>query len=155
MTTTVKADVSILEHAVSTYRAAFERLKDVENLLFSLTFEPIPVSLMEQSSARGGNSLGLNPAEGPLVVVLLYTAWDNASDDEKVYAVNKKALEKIDQEARSRNVSASYRYLNYSFTHQDPISSYGKDSKAQLQAVSARYDPEGFFQSVVAGPFKL
>ncbi|XXG98487.1 hypothetical protein Hte_004811 [Hypoxylon texense] len=155
MSTTVKADTRILEYAVETYRTSFERLKEVENLLFSITFEPLPVSMIDQSIARGGNSMGLKQSDGPLVVVMFYTSWDSPNDDKKVYDVNMKALEAIDDEARSQNVSASYRYLNYAFTHQDPIGSYGPESKAHLQAVSTKYDPEGFFQTAVAGPFKL
>ncbi|OTB00881.1 hypothetical protein M426DRAFT_75490 [Hypoxylon sp. CI-4A] len=155
MSTTVKADVEILEYAVEVYRASFDKLKGVENLLFSLTFEPLPVSLIEQSQIQGGNSLGLNPSDGPLVVVLLYTSWDSSSDDEIVYDTNKEALGRIDDKAKSKNVSASYRYMNYSFFHQDPISSYGPESKAHLQTVSAKYDPEGFFQVAGAGPFKV
>lgn len=154
MTTSVKANTDILEYAVETYRGAFEKLRDVENLLFSLSFEPIPVSMIKQSNIRGENALGLKPDE-PLVVVLFYTSWDYASDDERIYDVNKEALRKIEQEAESRNLSAAYLYLNYSFTHQDPFSSYGSESKAKLQAVSKKYDPEGLFQSVIAGPFKL
>ncbi|KAI1503598.1 FAD-binding domain-containing protein [Biscogniauxia marginata] len=155
MSTTVKADTEILEYAIETYRVSFEKLKGVENLLFSITFEPLPISIIEQSIVRGGNSLGLKPSDGPLVVVLFYTSWDSPSDDEKVYDVNKTALKDIDDEAQRKDVSAPYRYLNYAFTYQDPMSSYGPESKAHLQAVSAKYDPEGFFQAAGAGPFKL
>ncbi|ROV87431.1 hypothetical protein VSDG_09840 [Cytospora chrysosperma] len=155
MSTTVKADTSILEYTVETFHATLAKLKGVENLLFSITFEPLPVAIFEQSVARGGNSLGLRNSDGPLVVVLFYTSWDNSSDDEEVFQINKKALEDIDNEAQSKGVSASYRYLNYAFPHQDPISSYGPESKAHLQAVSAKYDPDGFFQTAGAGPFKL
>ncbi|KAK7743428.1 hypothetical protein SLS62_010572 [Diatrype stigma] len=155
MSTTVKADVRILQYAVQTYHESFEKLKGVTNLLFSITFEPLPVSLIEQSIARGGNSLGLKPADGPLVVVLFYTSWDSPDDDKNVYDVNTESLENIDREAQGNKVSASYRYLNYSFPHQDPISSYGPESRAHLLAVSAKYDPEGFFQAAGVGPFKL
>ncbi|RYP61823.1 hypothetical protein DL771_009989 [Monosporascus sp. 5C6A] len=155
MSTTVKADTEILKYAVKTYHASFEKLKGVENLLFSITFEPVPISLIEQSISRGGNSLGLKASDGPLVVVLFYTSWESPSDDKKVYEVNKEALGTIDSEAQSKKVSAAYRYLNYTFTHQDPISSYGPESKAHLQAVSTKYDPEGFFQTAGVGPFKL
>ncbi|RYO88963.1 hypothetical protein DL764_008653 [Monosporascus ibericus] len=145
MSTSVKADTEILEYAVKTYHASFEKLKGVKNLLFSISFEPVPVSLIEQSISRGGNSLGLKTSDGPLVVVLFYTSWDSPSDDKIVYEVNKEALETIDSEAQRKKVSAAYRYLNYTLTHQDPISSYGSESKTHLQAVSAKYDPEGFF----------
>ncbi|KAK6950639.1 hypothetical protein Daesc_007163 [Daldinia eschscholtzii] len=82
-------------------------------------------------------------------------SWDNSKDDQTVFDVSKEALDVIDQEAQSKSVSASYRYLNYASTYQDPISSYGPDSNAHLQAVSEKYDPEGFFQTAGVGPFKL
>ncbi|KAK9780405.1 putative FAD-binding PCMH-type domain-containing protein [Seiridium cardinale] len=144
--TTVKADTSILEYVVKTYSAAFEKLKGVENLLFSMTFEPLPVSMIKESQVRGGNSLGLKLSEGPLVVVLFYTSWDNVKDDSIVYEVNKTALEKIDNEARRNQVAASYRHSNYIFTGQDHVSPYGNDTRAYLKAVSAKYDPERFFE---------
>lgn len=155
MSTTVKADTAILEYSVKAYHAAFDRLEEVANLLFSMTFEPIPVSIMENSISRGGNSMGLKPEDGPVVVVLFYTSWDSASDDELVYNVNKDALASIEKEAQSNDVFSSYRYLNYAFPHQDPFSSYGPEAKAELLRVSAKYDPDGFFQSAGAGPFKL
>jgi hypothetical protein len=155
MTTTVKADVNILEFAVDMFRESFKELKNINNILFSITFEPIPVSMIEQSNARGQNAMGLKPSGGPLVVILFYTSWDEASDTEHVYEVNKKAIERIETEAKAKSVATDYRYLNYAFTHQDPLTSYGNESKARLQAVSLKYDPDGFFQHVVSGPFKL
>ena len=155
MSTTVKADTAIFEYTVKVYHAAFDRLEGVANLLFSMTFEPIPVSTMENSISRGGNSMGLKPENGPVVVVLFYTSWDSASDDELVYNVNRDALASIEKEAQSNDVSSSYRYLNYAFPHQDPFGSYGPEAKAELLRVSAKYDPDGFFQSAGAGPFKL
>ncbi|KAK8034303.1 FAD-binding protein [Apiospora rasikravindrae] len=155
MSTTVKADFGILEYAVALFRTSFEKLRNVSNILFSMTFEPLPLPMMEQSISRGGNSLGLDPAHGPLVVVMFYTSWDQPEDDEVVSSVSKEALERIDIEAQSRGVSAQYRYLNYALPHQDPLGSYGPENNARLQAVSAKYDPERFFQKAGVGPFKL
>lgn len=155
MTTTVKADAAILGYAVDVYQASFQKLKEVTSILFSITFEPIPKSMIAQSLAQGGNSLGLTPEDGPLVVVLLYTSWDKASDDGRVYDINKEALKHIEEEALKKGLSNQYRYMNYTFTHQDPIDSYGEKSKERLRSASERYDPDGFFQSVGAGPFKI
>jgi hypothetical protein len=120
-----------------------------------LTFEPLPVFIIENATARGGNSLGLKQSDGPLVVVLLYTSWDSSVDDEKVYSANRNARESIDKESLEKNVSASYRYMNYAFPNQDPIKSYGPENQHHLQKVSKKYDPDGFFQKAIAGPFKL
>jgi hypothetical protein len=155
MSTTVKADTAILDFATKTYHASFEKLKGVENLLFSVTLESIPVSMMQASLARGGNSLGLNPSDGPLVVILFYTSWNSPDDDYLVYEVNKQALRDIESESENKGVASSFRYMNYSFTHQDPIAGYGLQSQAHLRAASAKYDPDGFFQASNSGAFKL
>jgi hypothetical protein len=47
MSTTVKADASVLEFAVKEFNTALGKLKNIENLIFSITFEPIPVSMIE------------------------------------------------------------------------------------------------------------
>jgi hypothetical protein len=154
-TTTVKADTKILEYAVQTYHKAFEQVKGVENILFSLTFELIPVSIMESSIARGGNSLGLDPSDGPLVVILFYTAWDKATDDETVYSANRAAIESLEKEAKSTGMSSPYLYMHYALPPQDVMKSYGSKSHEHLRTVSAKYDPDGFFQKAGAGLFKL
>jgi hypothetical protein len=155
MTTTIKADASVLEFAVKEFNAALEKLKDIKNLLFSITFEPIPVSMIEQSETRGMNAINLKTSDGPLVVVLLYTSWDEASETDRVYKVNQEAFGNIEKQAEAKSVSATYRYLNYAFLHQDAISSYGNASRTKLREVGAKYDPYSFFQTVGAWPFKL
>jgi hypothetical protein len=155
MLTTVKADASVLEFAVKEFHAALEKLKDIKNLLFSIKFEPIPVSMIEQSEARGTNAINLKTSDGPLVVILLYASWDEASGTDRVYKVNQEAFGKIEKEAEAKSASATYRYLNYAFLHQDAIFSYGNASKTKLREVGARYDPDSFFQTAGAWPFKL
>ena len=153
--TTVKADSGILEFTGAQYHAALRKLKEVTNILFSITFEAIPTSLIEQSVAKGGNATGLKPLDGPLIVILFYSSWDSSGDDDKVFAANKEVLAAIEKESQSKGLFAPLVYLNYAWEHQDPISGYGEDSKLRLQAVSKKYDPDGFFQVAGAGPFKL
>ncbi|KAI3400355.1 hypothetical protein diail_3372 [Diaporthe ilicicola] len=72
MSTTVKADTSIIDYAVETCNKSLGELEEVvENVLFSLTFESLPITMLEQSAARGGNAFGLQFEDGPLVVLPL------------------------------------------------------------------------------------
>ena len=105
---------------------------------------------------RGGNAFGLDPSDGPLVVVLLYTSWDERESDEMVFKASKDALQSIDKEAAAKGVSSAYSYLNYAFPgFNDPVASYGSAQQVFLQEVGKKYDPEGFFQTAGVGPFKL
>ncbi|KAI0393852.1 hypothetical protein F5Y17DRAFT_476367 [Xylariaceae sp. FL0594] len=158
MTTIVKADVEVLQYALHTFKERYTKLKDakVENLLWSLSFEPIPVSLIKQSDLHGGNSLGLTPSDGPLVVVLLYTSWANARSDALINEVNRSVLADIEAHAREKGAYSPYLYMNYAYPgRQDAIASYGLESKARLRDVSESYDPDGFFQKAGVGPWKI
>ncbi|KAK2868015.1 hypothetical protein FQN49_003243 [Arthroderma sp. PD_2] len=155
MNTTVNADVATLLAATNEYTSAIGPIKPVEGLVCSLTLQPYPTSLLKKSASLGGNSLGLDPAEGPLVSVLLLTYWKNKSDDEQVLKVMRDILEKGDKISLSKGTAVDFKYLNYAFTFQDPIGSYGVENKQKLREASKKYDPEGLFQKGCPGGFKL
>jgi hypothetical protein len=48
-----------------------------------------------------------------------------------------------------------YIYLTDAAEWQDPISEYGADVEARLQATSKKYDPAGVFQAQCVGGFEL
>lgn len=136
MTTTVKVVASTLKFAVQEFDTALEKLESIDNILFSLTFEPIPVSMIEQSKIRGANAMRLKLSDGPLVIIMLSTSCNNIDETEKVYAGSKEALRDIEAGAEAISTSASYRYLNYAFPGQDVFASYGKVAKNHLLVVS-------------------
>ncbi|KAL4925064.1 FAD-binding oxidoreductase [Aspergillus undulatus] len=153
--TTVKADVETLKAAADIYTAALAPIHGVEGLICSLTLQPYPVSLLKKSTLQGGNSLGLSPDDGPLVSVLLLSYWKSKSDDPAVLGVMQGALDSIKSEAKQRNQSVPFEYMNYAWDSQAPIASYGPENKRRLQEVSKEFDPEGVFQKLVPGGFKL
>ncbi|ROV94342.1 hypothetical protein VMCG_08650 [Cytospora schulzeri] len=155
MNITVKADVATLQAATDIYTGGLDPVKSVEGLTASFTLQPYPVSLIEQSEAAGGNSLGLKSSDGPLVSLLLLSYWKNKSDDDAVVSFMKDSVEKMERDAASRGQLVPFVYMNYAWTHQDPISSYGAENKKKLQQASKKYDPEGLFQKACPGGFKL
>lgn len=120
-----------------------------------MTFQPIVPAIITKSDSLGGNSQGLSPSEGVLVNALLTASWSLSSDDELVNKVAGGFIEKTDILAQEHGVSHSFIYLNYANKTQNPIDGYGAISKAKLQAVSKKYDPQGVFQRGVPGGFKL
>ena len=130
-------------------------MNDVSGLSYSLSFQPVPVVLLEKAEQQGGNSLGLDPANGPLVNFLLTVSWDNASDDALVTEKAQELSTRSEAAAVAMGVQEKYLYLNYAAEWQDPIAGYGADVVARLQATSKKYDPKGVFQKQVPGGFKL
>lgn len=155
MNTTVKADAPTLKAAAEAYLAAIEPLKECEGITCSFTLQPYSTSLLRKSAELGGNVLGLRSEDGPLVSILALTWWKNKTDDEKIVGTFRKVIETIDQNAASRGTAVPFKYMNYAWDFQDPISSYGEKNRAFLQEVSKKYDPEGVFQKGVPGGFKL
>jgi hypothetical protein len=155
MNTVVKADVATLQAASERYTTALEGIKSVEELICSFTLQPYAASLLQKSASLGGNSLGLDPADGPLVSILLLTYRKNKSDDEKILGTMKEVLEKLEKDASERETGIRFKYMNYAFSFQDPIASYGHVNRGKLREVSGRYDPEGLFQMGIPGEFKL
>lgn len=97
MNTTVKADVAVLNAGANTFPSAIEDIKQSDGLVCSLTLQPYPVHVLEKCVSEGGNCTGLNPADGPLVSVLLLLYWNNESNDEAILKVTKKILQTIER----------------------------------------------------------
>lgn len=70
-------------------------------------------------------------------------------------SVAQKLINDIEAATKAAGLYNRYEYLNYAAAFQDPIGSYGAQSLANLQKVSKKYDPQGFFQTRVRGGFKL
>ncbi|KAI0396782.1 hypothetical protein F5Y17DRAFT_417760 [Xylariaceae sp. FL0594] len=155
MNTTVKPDVPTLMAAYDIYVKAIEPLKGVEGLVTSLTLQAYPKSLLNKTAAAGGNSLGLDPQDGPLMSILLLGFWQKKEDAAQIHSVYKDVIEAIDRAATAKGTAVPYKYMNYAAPFQDPITSYGEKNKAALQEASKKYDPEGLFQKGVSGGWRL
>ncbi|KAK8064571.1 hypothetical protein PG994_007209 [Apiospora phragmitis] len=155
MNTTVKVDAPTLHAATEIFKPALEKVKSIDGMVFSFTMQPYPVSLLKRTAPAGGNVLGLKPADGPLVSILILLYWNKQSDDEVVLSTARSVIEAIDKDATARGTLVRYKYLNYAFDFQDPIGSYGQENRKKLQDASRKYDPDGLFQKGVPGGFKL
>ena len=155
VTRTYRNDADLLNLAFVNWNSTLQTILDVSNLLYALIFQAVPIPITSKSLTTGGNVLGLENANEPLVLVLLTTQWSDATDDVRVNAMAKAFFTGLDAEAQGRNLTNSWTYLNYAAAFQDPIGGYGAVNKAKLQKVSRKYDPRGLFQTGVPGGFKL
>lgn len=57
--------------------------------------------------------------------------------------------------AKSRGKHHPYVYLPYAYRDQQPLESYGAANMDRIRAAARKYDPEGVFQSMVPGGFKI
>lgn len=151
----VKADIDTLVSGGDIWCEELEPVKDAAGLMCSYALQPYPVSQLEKTGPAGGNVLGLDPKDGPVVNVLLLSYWQSKDDDERVINFMQKALKRIEQNADARGRLVPFIYWNYAYSHQNALQSYGEENVRKLQEASKKYDLNGIFQTACPGGFKL
>ncbi|KAK7932547.1 FAD-binding domain-containing protein [Apiospora marii] len=155
MNVCVKADVETLITGGNIWCEELEPVKDAAGLMCSYTLQPYPVSQLRKTSENGGNVLGLDPDNGPVINVLLLSYWAGKNDDERVTSFMQKALKRIERNAKDRGTLVPFIYWNYAFLDQEALQSYSEENVRKLRAASKKYDPDGVFQTACPGGFKL
>ena len=143
----------MLQYAFDAWHAAVQEMQRLENVNWATTLQPLICAHSQKAQESGGNVLGLEGAP-PLILMNITATWDSAKDDHiehKAQAV----MDEIAAVAKSRGLFHRFVHMNYAGVGQDPISGYGLENKRFLQEVSKRYDPEGLWQTVLAGDFRL
>ncbi|KAI2772256.1 FAD-binding domain-containing protein [Daldinia loculata] len=154
---TIKAnDTGLLEDICEEWDKTLEKLKDAEGFTFTLGFQFLTVSMLENSAKAGGNAMAIPPSDGPLIIVVINPTWSLPEDDDRIF----KAVENLVAESRERAVTRHrslhpYIFANYAYKEDDVIAGYGKESVSMLRETSKKYDPEGLFQKGTPGGFKL
>lgn len=153
-TITVRSDAVYFEQARELFDIVFSPLFNTSTVVVTaLSWQPVTKPML--APGCGMNSLGLCPSDGNLVIMNWNIAWLNSTGDEAVKKAADVFLQQARDLGRERGVLDEYVYLNYAQQEQNPIASYGEENVKFLRNVSRRYDPEGVFQKLVPGGFKL
>ncbi|KAK8209488.1 FAD binding domain-containing protein [Phyllosticta capitalensis] len=155
LTLTFQNDERILKKATELFHHIIETVGDRDELHLSPMFQPLPVSFTKHSVANGGNILGLDRFSENNILFLYVIGWMKKENDEFMHKISEQYIEDLDSYAKSIGKSNPYIYLPYADPTQDPLSSYGSANILKMRAAAAKYDPEGVFQTMVPGGFKL
>ncbi|EEQ32090.1 hypothetical protein McanMca71_001675 [Microsporum canis] len=152
---TIEVNAELLSELLDYWVEAISPIqKKVKGYLPVYSLEPIGKPMLKPMAERGGNALGLN-AEKPLIIMNPSARWENAEDDEIVIDAYVGWLKKAKAKATERGLWNDFVYMNYASVKQDPIQSYGSANIERLESVAKKYDPEGVFQRLQPGYFKL
>ncbi|KAJ0106895.1 FAD binding domain-containing protein [Diaporthe amygdali] len=158
-TSTFGADTDLLRTVKGLYE---DFLADLWTLLPADTFEtqivfqPIPSYLAQAGERKGGNVLGLDSSlKKNAVLFLLTLKTKTAADEAVIHARGGVFFAKVGEAVKASGNSLPFVYLNYANPSQDPLGSYGAENIELIREVSAKYDPQGFFQRRVPGGFKI
>ena len=151
----VKASYEIAKRSVDIFFDTIGNMSSVDGVFPVLVWQMITEGSLKGSVRDGGNAMGFNPAEGPMIIIQIACQWNNAADDDKVYQVVSDIMKQIKESSVELGVANEWVYMNYASQFQDVIASYGDASKAKLKKVAGRYDPKAMFQKLQPGYFKL
>ncbi|EEY20444.1 FAD binding domain-containing protein [Verticillium alfalfae VaMs.102] len=138
---------------VETLLAAAEEAGDT--IIPQIAFQPISTNVLKEMQKNGGNALGLDVGDGPLVLIHIMATWSNEKLDCLIEKRSKEFIEDIEARAEARGQSNGYKYINYAGRTQDVFGSYGEENHKRLREVSQKYDPEDLLQNLWRGYFKV
>ncbi|CEL54805.1 Bifunctional solanapyrone synthase OS=Alternaria solani GN=sol5 PE=1 SV=1 [Rhizoctonia solani AG-1 IB] len=154
-TYSIRADAGLYKQLCDLWHSTTNTLRSTAGWSSVIAFQPISNSMIRASDRKGGNALGLEQANDPLIVVNYQFTWALSGDDTKVYATIDHLIAASMDIAKSCNRLERYIYLNYASTNQKPIGAYGPTQVDFLRLVKAKYDPDGVFDKLSRGGFKI
>lgn len=144
------------EVLIKLYHVANETLSSTDfpaEIAISLTFEPFPAAITRHG--QGNNSLGISPAGGNGVILLISVSWTDCASTSSAEHIGRILLNELDNAALALGGLRRFKYMSYAHPSQDPLGAYGRKNLEFLRDVSLQYDPSGVFQARVPGGFKL
>ncbi|KAL4974750.1 FAD binding domain protein [Aspergillus desertorum] len=153
---TLRNTLSILQQTFNIWNASTTSISHIPGIAWSLSLVPIVPAITAQSALRGGNVLGLDdvPPEG-LILVLLSASFNSTRDDPAVDAAAEKLGHNIINAAKAEGAYNDYVDYNHPGRWQHPIASYGRRNQRFIRETAERYDPDGVFQVLCPGGFKI
>ncbi|KAL4921870.1 hypothetical protein BDW62DRAFT_97984 [Aspergillus aurantiobrunneus] len=150
-----KLDEQFANWVVEHWFSVLPSVAGIPGAMTGLVFQVITEPILKKMSNAGGNALGLDDSNGPILLTHVLGMWNSTSDDHTIHRFINDFFTAVDAEAKSRNLDNEFIYMNYASHFQDVISSYGASNKARLQEIASKYDPDGVYQTLQPGYFKL
>lgn len=156
-TLSFKIDLATLQETARLYNIVVTELraKASGQWRVSCLHQVWATSYTANSTAKGGNVLGMERYSENFIMYQSYLSWSEAKDDELFISLGKMLTDGIQTFAIQKGTAVKYLYLNYADKDQDPISAYGTDKVVFMKRVAKKYDPLGVYQKLLAGGFKI
>lgn len=84
-----------------------------------------------------------------------YISWQGDAQNELFQQAGAELISRIRAYAISIGADRPYLYLDYADVTQDPLTGYGVENVKKMKAAAEKYDPDGVFQKLVPGGFKI
>ncbi|GAP90255.2 putative 6-Hydroxy-D-Nicotine Oxidase [Rosellinia necatrix] len=119
-------------------------------------FQPLPTTFAQHSVMQGGNVLGLEDNETDGILFQTIVMMKTEEQHKFAYPLLKAGVQELKEFAASIDGGLfRWLYMNYADKSQDVIASYGEKNIKLMKEVASKYDPDGVFQRLCPGGWKL
>ena len=156
-TLSFKIDLATLQETARLYKTVITELqaKASGQWRVSCLHQVWATSYTANSTAKGGNVLGVERYTENFIMYQTYLSWSEAKDDDLFISLGKMLTDGIQKFAASKGTAVDYLYLNYADKDQNPLSAYGADKVEFMKKVARKYDAFGVYQRLLPGGFKI
>lgn len=157
----IQNDADVMSYAAKAHEYAVSQLNQTMSTDSGFNtlcmFQPMNHIIAQHGVDKGGNVMGLDAAlDGENGIMFLATlAVMGAENEANALPIMQNWTDAVASYSESMGGSFNWHYLNYAYANQDPLATAGSDSIAAMQAVSAKYDPDGVFQKLRRSGFKI
>ncbi|KAJ4289874.1 hypothetical protein N0V90_011207 [Kalmusia sp. IMI 367209] len=135
---------------------AIKNLAKVPGVFVALSIQPLGKSWLKAAQKAGGDAIDIDPSNGNLIVLNLVIQWADAADDAKIADWANSILTKLGKQAATLGLNFPFVYINDAQAGAQPFQYYGGGkSLSKLLQTRRKYDPQGVFQDLMPGGFKL
>lgn len=153
-TATIKNDENTLMAIHASTNVLFEQAR-IPGMDFIVSYVPLPKKAVFQGILRGGDVLGLQRNLQDRIVIFFSPRWRSHLYDQRMHHLAQLWVSMVQEISRSRGTQEEFEYMNFAGGFQNPLASYGAHNLKFLEDVAGKYDPEGIFQTLAPGGFKL
>lgn len=118
-------------------------------------FQPLPRSFIQRSAETGGNVMGLEQHDSDGIIWGFHVMV--RTPELEIWALPRlrKVYEDLRAYAASTDGLLSWITANYAHPTQEVFQSYGRENVQKIRDAAAKYDPNGVFQHLCPGGFKI
>ncbi|CAG7963274.1 unnamed protein product [Penicillium olsonii] len=151
---TMKPDAKVLYSIYRAWKAAVDKISDVQGLYPTFVTNVISPSSVRVAKTNGvGNVWGLE--EEPLIIWQFSTGWDLAQDDIRMEAWSRQLTEHLHDINKKLGISSEFVYMGDAGDWQDPYAGFPAENVARMRNIKTAYDPAEVFSTLSWGGFKL
>ncbi|KUJ07703.1 FAD-binding domain-containing protein [Mollisia scopiformis] len=153
-----KNDATIIMKAAELHDALVEQLQDhIKDGDFKTqcVFQPLPLAFIQTSSKMGGNVMGLEQHDSNGIIWGFHVMVRTPELEAWALPRERRVYEGVREFAQSIDGLLNWTTANYAHPTQEVFQNYGKKNVEIIKEVAARYDPDGVFQYLCPGGFKI